>query len=321
MEIGSFLELDLRNTGELYTGNNVVRLNSARAGIVHACMHYNVKRIYIPYYQCPTVSSFLTKNGIQVIRYSLSENFHPEIETNDSTSAFLLVNYFGIFSGEHLQLISKKFNNVIIDNSQAFYNPPISNCLNIYSPRKFFGVPDGCYVIGENILNNSNYQQDESSDTAAFLLKRIEKGCSQVYSERMLNEERIDKSGVLQMSKLTHSLLSAIDYESIAQKRKNNFLFAHELYKSINLINPLLFFDDYCVPMVYPLVLKNENIVKQLSEIQIYTGRWWNYVLNETEINSFESFLSQYMIPLPIDQRYSQNELQFVASKLKEMNK
>ena len=319
MEIGSFLELDLRNSGEFYTGNNVVRLNSARAGIVHACLLYNVKCIYIPYYQCPTVGLFLEKNGIQVYRYSLNENFQPEIETNDSTSAFLLVNYFGIFSGKHLQSISKNFKNVIIDNSQAFYNQPISNCLNVYSPRKFFGVPDGCYVIGDNILNNSNYQQDESSDTAAFLLKRIEKGCSQVYSERMLNEERINKSGVLQMSKLTHSLLSAIDYETIAQKRRQNFLFAHELYKSINLINPLLFFDDYSVPMVYPLVLKNKNIVKQLSEIQIYTGRWWNYVLNETEVDSFESFLSQYMIPLPIDQRYSQNELQFVASKLKEM--
>lgn len=37
MEIGSFLELDLRDTGELFNGSEVCRLNLNRAGIYHCC--------------------------------------------------------------------------------------------------------------------------------------------------------------------------------------------------------------------------------------------------------------------------------------------
>lgn len=320
MEIGSFIELDLRNTGEWHTGDNVLRLNTARAGIYQACRLYGVSKIYMPYYQCPSVAAFLSRYGINIKYYHINENYEPVIDKCDKNSAFLIINYFGILSNDYIISLSQKFSNVIIDNSPAFYNSPVIGCYNIYSPRKFFGVPDGCYVIGSKAdINDVNYNVDESSDVSGFLLKRIEKGCSAVYAERMKNEERLDNSDILIMSKLTRALLSSIDYEDIATKRKENFMLSHKLYHEVNLIDPLKHFDEECIPMVYPLVLKQDDLVKKLADRKIYTGRWWNSVLSVVTENTFEALMSRYMIPIPIDQRYTEKEIDYMSKVVFEL--
>lgn len=313
MEIGSFLELDLRESGEYFQSESIIRLNSARAGIYHAMRIYGCAKIYLPYYLCPTVSAFLNKKHIDIEYYHIDQGFEPLNIQQSENSVMLLVNYFGVLSVDKMQKISKRYTNVIIDNSAAFYMPPFTNAINVYSARKFFGVPDGCYVIGQNVNNfKSEYRQDYSSDTASFLFKRIEYGCSSAYSDRMKNEHRIDESDILLMSDLTKALLSGIDYESIAEKRKANFLVAHRLFKEMNLIDPTVFMDQLNIPMVYPLVVKSKKLMDGLRKNEIYTGRWWNGVLNLVSENSFESFLSNYMLPIPIDQRYKKNQIEYV---------
>ena len=69
-----------------------------------------------------------------------------------------------------------------------------------------------------------DYEQDFSSPTASFLFKRLEYSTSETYSERMRNEERIDKSNVLKMSQLTRSLLSNIDYSYVKMKGRIIFI-------------------------------------------------------------------------------------------------
>ena len=319
MEIGSFIELDLRNTGEYYSDDafEIARLNSARSGIVHAIRVMNCKIIYIPYYLCPSVGNFIQKNGIEIKYYNITNDFLFSINQKESDSAILVVNYFGIFSNTFLENVTNQFKNVIVDNSAAFFSHPIAGNICIYSPRKFFGVPDGCYVIGKDAnLLTENYLSDFSSNTANFLLKRIEYGSSAVYDERMKNEERIDNSDVLKMSVLTKKILSNIDYKTIKEKRKQNFEITHNLYKSINIIDPVSQMDEHCIPMVYPLVIKHVTIVEQLKEIGIYTGRWWKHVLDNVSSESFEALLSRYMIPLPIDQRYDKDELNYISKQV-----
>ena len=318
MEIGSFLELDIRNTGEYYTGEcNIARLNTARAGIYHACRLLNCNVIYIPYYLCPSVSRFLISKNIVVKYYNIYGNFEPVSFIQDPNTAVLLVNYFGLLPSSYFENLKVNYKNIIIDNCASFYSKPLDYCYNVYSPRKFFGVPDGCYVIGGKAEDKvDDYLTDISFDTSLFLFKRIEVGCSAAYADRMKNEERIDKSDIMQMSKLTKSLLCGIDYETIKQKRMDNFYFAHDLYKSINLIDPFDFFGTDSVPIVYPLVIENIEMVERLNQQKIYTGRWWKDVLSLVSGHSFEAWLSKYMVPVPIDQRYCKNELKYVFTSI-----
>lgn len=314
MEIGSFIGLDLRNSGEYYQGEiDIARLNSARAGIFHACKLYDCNSIYLPYYLCPTVKEFLLKNHINVESYFINKDFEPINLKQKKGYAVLIVNYFGIISKKRISKIACNFKNVIIDNSAAFYSEPERHCLNVYSTRKFFGVPDGCYVIGTNAHKYTDeYKQDFSSNTSSFLLKRFEYELTSVYNERMANEKRIDNSGILNLSSLTKALLRSIDYSEISSKRQRNFQDAHEMFHDLNLMNPILLMNDDCVPLVYPLVIEEPDILERLKEDHIYIGRWWNRILYEVPDTSYEAWLSKYMIPIPIDQRYEYKSLSYI---------
>lgn len=314
-EIGSFIELDLRQTGEYFKSDQMARLNSGRAGILYSLQLLGVRKVYIPYYQCPSVFLFLEKKGIEVFKYYLDNELMPLLAVNEKDTAVLVVNYFGLFGSAKLGDLASKFNNLIIDNAQGFFAKPMDNLLNIYSPRKFFGVPDGCYVIGNEAKRIEHlFDKDFSSATSGFLLKRIEMGCSTVYAERQANEERIEQSDIMQMSQLTKSLLLSIDYKKIKQKRKANFKFAHQLFKKFNLLNVDNLMANDATPMVYPLLIEQENIVAILKENNIYTGRWWAHVLNSVGSASIEYKLSKYMIPIPIDQRYGAKEIKLLYS-------
>jgi hypothetical protein len=314
IEIGSFIELDLKSGKEYFAGDcDLARLNSGRSGIYHALRLMSCNTVYLPYYLCPDVSMFLKDRAIKVNYYCISEAFEPELGKNEEKSAVLIVNYFGLFSRQKLILLKSKYRNVIIDNCAAFYMTPIKECYNVYSCRKFFGVPDGCYVVGPGAGSETyyNYLHDQSSDTSAFLLKKIEKGCNAVYPERMKNEERIDNSGVLKMSGLTRSLLCSLDYDFIAAKRRENFKYASSLYRHLNMINPDRFADENTVPLCYPLVVSDRDLVEKLKMHGIYTGRRWSHVLKEVPPDCFEAFLSSFMVPLPVDQRYGKKELDY----------
>ena len=318
MEIGSFLSLDLRSTGEYFKGeSNIARLNSARAGIYHACRLYDCHSIHLPYYLCPSVRTFLENHSINVKYYNINSGFEPIDLHQEDGYAVLIVNYFGMLSENIIRMLSDQFNRVIIDNSAAFYSKPIGKAFNVYSPRKFFGVPDGCYVIGENAENYLNqYIQDYSSGTSSFLLNRIELSLNETYKERMINEKRIDESDILRMSKLSTALLGNIDYSEIKDKRRKNFDFAHELFGKINKIDPFQFIDEQCNPLVYPLVIEDASMNEKLKANKIFTGRWWNHVLMEVHDNTYEAWLSKYMIPVPIDQRYYKDDLQYIYNTI-----
>lgn len=315
MEIGSFIELQFAKGHEYWTGNNVVRLNSGRAAIWHAFKLTECKRILLPVYQCQSVEQFLLSKGVEIAYYNIDTEFKPLVESISNDEAILIVNYFGIFSQTEMQRRAKKYKNVIIDNCPAFFAQPIENCLNVYSARKFLGVPDGSYVISDVVSESAMYPQDYSSDTSLFMLKRIEYGCEgEVYREREKNEERLDSSDAKIMSKLTHTILDSINYEEVIVKRKQNFQYAQDLFDNINLLNVGRFYNNTCVPMVYPLMVKDDTLIKRLINGKHFQGNWWKYILNLPYANDFEKELSQYMIPITIDQRYGKTELDYINS-------
>ena len=317
MEIGSFLELSFRSGNEYRGGDTgVARLNSGRAAIYHAFRLTGCKSIYIPFYQCDTVRDFLRRKGCDVRFYHIDENFDPvDLEPADD-AAVLTVNYFGIMSYERIKSLTSRFKNSIIDNSQAFFARALETSFNVYSARKFIGVPDGAYVLGEGADKYlSDYPQGYSSDTSAFLLQRIEYGCEgKAYESRMLNEKRIDGEDVSLMSALTRKILDGTDYESIIAKRKENFSYACKIFEDINKIDPLIYYDDDCVPMVYPLVCEDDSLLGRMLEGKHFQGHWWSYLLDEMDPDSFEYYLSRYIIPVTVDQRYGKKEIDYIRS-------
>ena len=319
MEIGSFIELQLPAGKEYFDSlvpvNDIARLNSGRVGIWHAFRLTGCKAIWLPYYQCETVRDFLKFKNVPIKYYYIDREFKPiDIEQSED-EAVLLVNYYGIMANARMESLAGMYSHVIIDNSQAFFAQPLKDCFNVYSARKFMGVPDGAYVIGSNASKYiDDYQQGFSSDTSLFLLQRIEYGCEgKTYSSRMENEERIDHEDAMKMSDLTRRLLQAADYPDIKQKRIENFEEAKRLFAVINKMKLENFCNHDVVPMVYPLIIESDELLPFMLENKHFQGHWWNYITKEQSESKFEHYLSRYMIPITIDQRYGKKDIQFIS--------
>lgn len=176
------------------------------------------------------------------------------------------------------------------------------------------GVPDGAYVIGRNAEKYvDEYEKCYSSDTSLFLLQRIEYGCEgKAYKSRQNNERRIDMEDCKLMSKLTRTILDGTDYSFIKLKRKENFKIAREYFDEINFLNVGKYFSEDIVPMVYPLVIEDDSLLDRLQKAKHFQGHWWSYLLNELTEKCTEYWLSRYLLPITIDQRYGQKELTYL---------
>lgn len=320
MEIGSFLELQLPKGRERYNQEtDIARLNTGRMGIWHAYRVTGCKCIWIPIYQCDSIRDTFEKKGVAMKFYHIDKNWNPTDLNPTDDEAVLIANYYGIMSSSRMAELASKYKNVIVDCAQAFFCKPVEGALMVYSCRKFVGAPDGAYVVGKDAHKYvEEYPQCYSSDTAAFLLKRIEYGCEgKGYEARSINEHRIDAEDCMKMSKLTRTLMDAEDYDYNIRKRKENFAYAHQLLGGINKIDPTMYMDDETVPMVYPLVVEEDECIQRLFKAKHFQGHWWSYICEEQPEDSFEHWISRYVIPVTIDQRYGKEEIDYLVNVIK----
>ena len=75
--------------------------------------------------------------------------------------------------------------------------------------------------------------------------------------------------------------------------------------------------DEETIPMVYPLVVEDDNLIKRLFAAKHFQGHWWSYICDEQPEMSFEYWISRYVIPITIDQRYGKNEIDYLVNIIK----
>lgn len=313
-ELGGFFELELPYLSEYH--DKAIRLNKARSALYSLLKTKQVKKMYLPYYMCHCLLDPITTLSIDYEFYKIDEDFYPIFhKTVDEHECLLYINYFGLCS-KSTQKVVTNINNVIIDNTQAFFEYPFSGVDTIYSPRKFFGVPDGGYLYTNTNLEDT-LDNDYSYDRLQFLAKRIDCSANDSYTLYQKNEELLVNEVPKRMSNFTQRILQSIDYEQVRKRRNDNFQYMHNELKSINELN--LDTSHLNGPMVYPFLIVKENIKQLLIQNNIYVATYWKEVLQYTAPNWFEHRLTQYLIPLPIDQRYSISEMQHIVHTLKQI--
>lgn len=300
---------------------NGVLLNLGRSALRYILLSLpdEVEKLYIPYYTCPVVWEHLFFSG-KLYFYRIDINFEIAEDIELGEHDYIIVNnYFGIKDLYVAQLSKKYGNHLIIDNAQAFFAPVISETYAFYSPRKFFGVPDGGVAYVANRANPIRCEeQDDSSDRLKHLQLRMEKGAEAGFATYQLNEAKLDKLPMKLMSDYTHDVLRGIDYVEAIEKRRTNYKILHEALGEMNEL-PLPSMDSFACPMVYPFMPKsgNVNLRKQLQEQRIYTATYWQ---NLAMLNNgtFEDYLAKTLIPLPIDQRYGEKEMRKIIEIIKQ---
>lgn len=310
-EIGGFFELELDRREKYH--KKAIKLNSARYCLQYILKVKKYRKIYVPYYICDCILQPIVEENLEYEFYSINNKFEPIFNKKISEDeCFLYVNYFGINS-KSVNKVRHSFRNLIIDNTQAFFELPLLETDTIYSARKFFGVPDGGYLYIDKILD-CEIKQDISYDRFSHLLKRVDTSANESYELFRKSEESLNNCGMKKMSQLTQSILANINYENAKCKRNTNFMYLHD---KLNKYNELKFDMSYINgPMVYPLLVKDNALRQKFIDNKIYVATYWSEVRDIVSKDSFEYLLTENLLPLPIDQRYGREEMVYIMKIL-----
>ena len=304
--IGGYFELELRGGKHYHKG--ALCLNSARSCFEYVLRARGYKKVFLPYYTCEIVAQPCQILHVEHEFYHIDRNLEPvALPELKEGEAFLYTNYFGLKQQCAERLARHYGSQLIVDNAQAFFAPALPGIDTFYSPRKFFGVPDGGYLYCE-VPIDVELPQSHSYDRMSHLLKRVEMGAEAGYADFKCNDETLGGQPIMRMSALTENLLKAIDYDSIIEKRKKNYQLLDQSLRQYNQLN--LTCSDEAVPMVYPFLPKqNAELKKKLIENKIFVATYWPNVIDWCEENDWEYQLAQQACFLPVDQRYGEEEM------------
>lgn len=309
-EIGGYIELDKYSLPMYHNG--AIALNCGRNCLAYLIETKNIRNILLPCFLCDSVRQVCEKYGVNISYYHLDIDFLPHnIKLKDNEWLYI-VNYYGQLSNAVIADMAKLYKKVILDNVQAYFQPPIDGVDTIYTCRKFFGVADGAFLYTDKTLCRS-LPIDYSYDRMHFLLGRFEKTASEFYSEYVANNNFFDTEPLKSMSRLTDNLLHAIDYNFVKKRRTENYNYYYDVFKSINKLS-------LCQPegaFAYPLYIENgAEIRTTLIKNKIYIPLLWPNVLTDLYCSHNEQDMANNILPLPCDQRYDKNQLEIIVKAI-----
>ena len=282
-------------------------LSSGRAAFECLLRHMpRPERLWIPRFICDTVLQAAERLNIPVARYSCTAQLEPVLPESAPNDLVLLVNYFGL-TGDAVAEAAQRPGQCIIDATTALYSPPLPGVPTFYSPRKFCGVADGGVAIAPSPLQQLPQDTAVSSDTSLHLLERLEFGAAEALSSCELAEDMLS-APPCRMSTLTRRLLRSIDFETAARRRLQNYATLHEALGTLNRLS--LPATPLHAPMCYPLVSGIPGLRDTLIDAGIALPLFWPEVIESTDATTTENRLARQLLPLPLDQRYCQNDME-----------
>lgn len=308
--IGGYFELELPRFPELHA--KAIDLNSGRFCLEYIlrCKKYN--KVYVPYFTCDSVVEPIQKLGVRFEFYHIDEKYEiAEYINLSADEALLYTNYWGLQDTYCQYLASKYQKQLILDYTQAFYSQPITGIDTFYSCRKFFGVPDGGYLYTD-AKASFEMAQDESYTRMDSLVKRIDLSPEAGYEDFHKSSAAFHEMPICKMSKFTKRMMQSIDYDNVAQRRLDNYNY---LLKHLG--GRQLCYGE--VPMIYPYRSEQgQDLRKTLIANKIFVAKYWPNVDEWAGEDAAETWMANHILPLPIDQRYNEEDMKRIINIIKD---
>ena len=293
--------------------------------------------VWIPDYLCKSVSSSIEVMGIPIQRYidipsSIEFSAFPVPKDNDLV---VIVHFFGKLNTNALKWLSTKAVRgwrVLEDCVQSPYTQGagVVGEYVITSMRKWWPTPDGAafYKAASTVMPEIEPPDEGfiSQRFAAQLLRATDGGESTSLAWINNSEEKLEDSPPRACSWIAEQLLSRVDKAgAILRRRKNwQFLqdslnedlrcsaFIHPLYETLLPVE---------VPLSFPIRVASgyrDRLRAWLNERQIYCPIHWQ--LRDTASVPAKE-LSEEILSLPLDQRYTENNMERIVEALADFAK
>jgi hypothetical protein len=306
--IGGFFELELPAKGSLYHDSALALVNGRVCfKVLLECV--KPTKVYLPFYCCDSVLLPLEEAGIAYEFYGINAKFDPTIPLIHDSEMILYVNYFGLKTQTANKLSKLYGGQLIVDNTQAFFEKSYGITWAFNSARKFFGVPDGGFLYAPQYIEDRYLPNKEVLAEHLWLRlfgKQEEAFMSYQQSEAM---QTLELKGI---SNLAKQILHNVDFSAVARTRKRHFKRLDHALRHLNQIpHILLDLAPSTVPFCYPLLLNKPVNKTEFYDCGIFIPTLWQDVLSrDTEGYAFEKSFSKNLLPLPIDHRLDDKDIQ-----------
>lgn len=288
--------------------SSCVWVNSGRAAfecILHS-LPQRIGRVWLPRFICNTLLQPLERMRLPVRFYEVDAQMHPvpvpDIATDD---VLVAVNYFGLTAEAVAQVVVQVPCTVVVDATTAFYAPPLPGVPCFYSPRKFAGMVDGGIAVAPFSLVEPA-AQDAASDARCEALLQC---CSDAAVQ---SAEDALSGAPLRMGEVSKELMLSIDWNAAAQQRLRNYAVLHRALAPLNRLQ--LPAEPVHAPMCYPFVSGIPGLRDYLIDAGVRLPLYWPEVIAATDASATENKLARTLLPLPIDQRYTEQDMEHLLS-------
>lgn len=297
-------------SGNCYHNTDLL-LSSGRNCLRYIIRERQITTLFLPYFLCESLTDVSLKEGINIIYYHLDNNMMPIIDQKqlDENSYLYFVNYYGMLH-EKIEEVINNYKYVIIDNTHDFFDKKKYSADVIYNYRKYFGVPDGACIISNDLQRNEEYNTGKSINKIMEMVSRDETGDFFHYPSFADADKYFSNEDLCYMSHFTRNYLNAIDYYKILKQRLKNYRYLSSKLSDINMLDISKLELSYMYPFFFG---EGTDLRDYLQKKGIYSQMLWPNVLwngsSKDEIN-----LAQQAVLLPIDQRYSINDMEQIVS-------
>jgi len=302
----------LSQYGTLYHDHSY-RFQSARAAFQALLQHIKPKLVWVPKYTCDAIIEPLQHEGIKYAWYNLDLDLAIKSDVSLKEGEYILyVNYFGL-SDHHIEKLFRSIppERVILDFSQAFFSKKWTKALaTIYSPRKFFGVPDGGMLETKLPIKLPSQQDDCSVERMTHLLKRLCMEPEDGYIDYQHAESSLSNCNPRKMSRLTERLLQSIDFEKAKKRRYENFIFLEESLRKYNCFDVSV--SPNLSPLCYPFMTTDNRLKEYLIKHRVFVPTYWHDAIDRVD-HEWADKMIHNLLPLPIDHRYGLQEMMRIS--------
>lgn len=319
MEIGGSFSLALDNYLGIVEPNKLKKyelISTGRACLKYIALRIPCGKILLPSYIC---SSMLDAwDNHEIIFYPMQNRLEIDVQfinrmiRTGTITGILIIHYFGVVD-PNINIITTICRNkgipIIEDTTHSYLN--ITQKYGDYefcSLRKTLPIPDGAYMnlkITRRATVDINYYKFLFIRIVGMILKRIPLLKFIWYRLLIRAEKMVDVYSF--DVKPTNFFILHLDLDEISHARKLNYKY---LYTKLSHLS--LYPNTKDLMFGFPILLKNRDFIRQkLIDAEIYCPVHWHLPSFITDKHSHN--ISKHILTIPIDQRYTPNNLKRVV--------
>lgn len=320
--------------------NNAIYFDSGRSALKHLVSRIGKKsKVLLPEFICESVSNCFDEDLIDF--YRINSDFTVDIDDLEKRAAegadvIFLMHYFGTVQPaeiiERIDNTAKRNGCIIIEDvtHSIFSKKRTIGDYQICSLRKWMPIPSGgvlysCNNDTSEVFENIEYKKDTNNDRAYGMILKdlfLNDGfdCNTYYRKIFSEcEKRLDDSKeITLMSDFTRFALSCFDIDVLRNTRVENYRYLEKALEKIGIL-PEINLDDGNCPLVLPIRAVNRDSLRSyLIENKVYCAVHWPFDGLLEAKRPFAKNCADSLISLPIDQRYSKDEIGYMISKIRD---